>query len=272
MFPYAYLWLSAGAHLSLPACRKDMEKKQVNKHEKNSDIFGRAIKAYYLNGDEEDILVHSPDFDDDIIPVKYLFRNYDGMPLLEQTAIEHSSGKVLDIGCGAGSHALYLQNERNLSITAIDTSEGAIEVCRLRGIKDARVTSFQEFSGEKFDTLLLLMNGTGIVGKLENLYAFFEKLKTLLNPGGQVLIDSSDLSYLFEGDEDGGIWLDASAGYYGELLYRLTYKNESSATFNWLYVDFNTLNYAASLHGFSCELLKDGEHYDYLAKLSIETE
>lgn len=249
-----------------------MKNKQVNNEQKNPDIFGKAIRAFYLHKDEEDIVVHSPDFDDDIIPVKYLFRNFDGMPILEQTALQRSCGAVLDVGCGAGSHALYLQDEKKLQVTAIDTSEGAIEVCRSRGITDARVASFLEFSGEKFDTILLLMNGTGIIGRLENLYAFFEKLKTLLNPGGQVLIDSSDLRYLFDADEDGGIWIDASDGYYGELSYSLSYKNETSTSFNWLYLDYNTLNLAASQNGFSCDLLREGEHYDYLAKLTMITE
>jgi len=242
----------------------------VKPHKNNPDIFGNAIKDFYLNGEAEDIIVHSPDFDDDVIPVDYLFRKYPDMPPLEQQALKQSFGRVLDIGCGAGSHSLYLQKEKELAVTAIDTSAGAIEVCGLRGIRDARNISLEEFQEETFDTLLLLMNGTGIVGQMKNLDTFFHKLKTLLNPGGQVLIDSSDLSYLFDKDEDGGIWIDASKGYYGELQYSLSYGNETSAAFDWLYLDFNSLHLAASKNGFECELLKEGEHYDYLAKLTIK--
>lgn len=235
---------------------------------KDPDIFGKAMKAYYLQGDEEDIVVKSPDFDDDTIPVPYLFRDYKGMPLLEQKALEKCFGRILDVGCGAGSHSLYLQEKKKLDVTAIDTSEGAIEVCGLRGVKDARRVSFDEFTGEKYDTVLLLMNGTGIVGRLKNLDQFFNKLKELLKVDGQVLIDSSDLSYLFDADEDGGIWVDASAGYYGELQYRLKYKNETSSSFDWLYLDFNSLSLAANKNQFRCELLEEGEHYDYLARLT----
>ena len=239
-------------------------------HKNNPDIFGKAIKVFHLHGKADDIVVHSPDFDDDVIPVDYLFRNYSEMPPLEQKALQKCRGRVLDIGCGAGSHALYLQEEKGLQVTAIDTSEGAIEVSSLRGIKDVRTVSFEDFSGEQFDTLLLLMNGTGIVGRMENLDNFFLKLKTLLKPDGQVLIDSSDLSYLFDQDEDGGIWIDTSEGYYGELQYSLSYGRETSAVFDWLYLDFNSLHLAASKNGFICELLKEGEHYDYLAKLTIK--
>lgn len=234
-----------------------------------TDIFGNAMKAYFLNGDEEEIIVHSPDFDDDVIPVPYLFRSYEEMPPLEKLALENCFGKVLDVGCGAGSHSLYLQEKRGMEVTAIDTSEGAIEVCKLRGVKDARKIAFEDLSGEKYDTIILLMNGTGIVGRLNKLDTFFLKVKELLKPGGQVLIDSSDLSYLFDPDEDGGIWVDAASGYYGELQYRLSYGRESSETFDWLYLDYNSLSLAASKNGFRCELLKEGEHYDYLAKLTI---
>lgn len=241
------------------------------KNEKNNpDIFGKAIKAYFENGDAKDILVHSPDFDDDVIPVPYLFRNFSEMPPLEKKALSLSKGRVLDVGCGAGSHALYLQEEKKLEVTAIDTSAGAIEVCENRGIKDARNISFEDLSEETFDTILLLMNGTGIVGKMRNLDTFFQKLKSLLNPEGQVLIDSSDLVYLFDTDEDGGVWVDAANGYYGELTYSLSYKGETSKSFDWLYLDFDSLYLASLKNGFACEQVMKGEHYDYLARLTLK--
>lgn len=240
------------------------------KKKNNPDIFGKAITAFYQNADEEDIVVHSADFDDDVIPVPYLFRSFKDMPKLEQKALKLCFGKVLDVGCGAGSHSLYLQEERKLQVTAIDTSAGAIEVCRKRGISDARNVAFEEISEEKFDTILLLMNGTGIVGKMRFLDAFFQQLKKLLAKNGQVLIDSSDLIYLFDADEDGGVWIDASEGYYGELIYRLSYKGETSESFPWLYLDFDSLYLAAGKNGFNCELAFEGSHYEYLAKLTLK--
>lgn len=242
----------------------------MNSDNNDPDIFGMAIRDFYLHGKDNDIIVHSPDFDDDVIPVPYLFRDFSQMPPLEQAALTKSRGRVLDIGCGAGSHALYLQEEKELQVTAIDVSEGAIEICNLRGIRDARKLSFEAFSGETYDTVLLLMNGTGIIGRLQGLDAFFTKLKTLLNHKGQVLLDSSDLSYLFDADEDGGIWVDLAQGYYGELQYSMSYGGKTSASFNWLYLDFQTLHLAATKNGFNCELLKEGTHFDYLAKLTLQ--
>lgn len=90
---------------------------------------------------------------------------------------------------------------------------------------------------ETFDTILMLMNGSGIIGKLENMAAFFQKMKQLLRPGGCILMDSSDLRYLFE-DEDGSFLIDLAGDYYGEIDFRMQYKNIKGDSFDWLYVDF----------------------------------
>lgn len=119
---------------------------------------------------------------------------------------------------------------------------------------------------ETFDTILMLMNGSGIIGKLENMAAFFQKMKQLLRPGGCILMDSSDLRYLFE-DEDGSFLIDLAGDYYGEIDFRMQYKNIKGDSFDWLYVDFQTLNLYAAGNGFEAELIKEGEHYDYLTRL-----
>lgn len=231
------------------------------------DVFGKAISAYYHTQDETPILVHSPDFDDDEILIPYLFRDFKEMPELEQTALEHATGKVLDVGCGAGSHALFLQNEKHLKLTAIDISEGALEICELRGVHEVKKIDYFELKDEEFDTILLLMNGTGIIQKLDQIDKFFQHSKSLLSKSGKILIDSSDLSYLFDPDEDGGIWIDPNAPYYGELEFSISYKGETSPAFNWLYIDATTFANAAERNNFSFEILKKGEHYDYLAIL-----
>lgn len=228
------------------------------------DIFGQAVLDHYQYNNSENIKVLSEDFDEDEIPTDYLFRQLKEMPPIEKKALKLSKGKTLDVGCCAGSHALALQ-EKGIEVKAIDISQGAIQVARLRGIKNAVVQDFFQ-EREKFDTILMLMNGIGIVGKLKNLTEFFQHLKTILNPDGKVLLDSSDLQYLFDREEDGSIWVDPTQ-YYGELNYQIQYKDEISAVFDWLYVDFNSLQLAAESNGFSCKLIQEGEHYDYLAEL-----
>ena len=233
------------------------------------DLFGKAMFDFQTNNSPEDIITETTISEEDKMSVDYLFRSYNDMPKLEQKALQLAFGKILDVGCGAGSHTLSLQNDRNLEVTSIDISEKAIETCKLRGVKNAKVQNILDFEGEKFDTIILLMNGVGIFGKLENCNKFLSKLKSLLNPGGQILLDSSDIIYMFDEDEDGGKWIPSNNDYYGELVFNISYKGEKEEPFDWLYLDYNTLQNAAIANGLKCELILEGEHYDYLAKLSI---
>ena len=230
------------------------------------DLFGQAILDYQQGQYTEDLKTETSISEEDVLPLPYLFRDYAQMPLLEQQALQMARGRVLDVGCGAGSHALYLQNERGLEVTAIDLSVKAIEVCHLRGIRSARVQNVLDTS-EKYDTLLLLMNGAGMCGRLKKMPAFFAHLKTLLNEGGQILTDSSDIIYMFDQNPDGSYDVPLYGDYYGELEYIVKYKGKREKPFNWLYVDYNTLQNVAHAVGLQCELVAQGEHYDYLARL-----
>jgi len=230
------------------------------------DLFGQAILDFQTNNSPEDLQTETSISEADEMPVAYLFRVFDQMPLLEQTALELAKGKTLDVGCGAGSHSLYLQ-DKGLEVTAIDISAKAIAACQLRGLKHARVQHVLAIQNETFDTILLLMNGTGIFRTLEELPTYLQKLQSLLNPNGQILIDSSDLIYMYDENEDGSYSIPAE-GYYGELTFTMSYKGQTEEPFPWLYLDYNTLQRAAQAHGFQCDLLVEGDHYDYLARLS----
>ena len=233
------------------------------------DVFGMALKDYQNGQYTEDIKTFSSLDEEDVIPVPYLFRTFDEMPKIEQKALELARGNVLDIGAGAGSHSLYLQN-KGLKVTALDNSEGAISVCKARGVESTVKNSILNYSEENFDTLLLLMNGVGLAGKLKNLSAFLQHLASLLQPNGQILLDSSDIVYMFEQDDDGGYWIPDDGSYYGEVEFEMEYKGHKSKPFDWVYVDINTLQNACESNGFNCELILSGEHYDYLAKLTLK--
>ena len=234
----------------------------------NKDPMGAAIADYFAKGRAAKLRVFSSQFDEDEIPAEQLFRTFDEMPPLEQTALRMAQGKILDCGAGSGCHALALQ-DMGKDVEAIDISPLSVDVMQKLGVKQAfQINLFDENYLQKFDTILMLMNGSGIIGKLENMNTFFTKMKQLLNPGGCIYMDSSDLRYLFE-DEDGSFLVDLAAGYYGEIDFRMQYKQVKGETFDWLYVDYQTLSYYAAENGFKAELIEEGEHYDYLACLKM---
>jgi SAM-dependent methyltransferase len=232
------------------------------------DLFGKAILDFQTNNAPANLITETTISEEDEMSVAYLFRNFDEMPKMEQQALRLAKGKVLDVGCGAGSHSLYLQNHEKLDVTAIDVSKSAIEACLLRGIKKAEVQDVMTLKNQKFDTILLMMNGAGMCGKLKKMPAFLTQLKSLLNDNGQILLDSSDIIYMFDEDEDGGKWIPSNNDYYGEVIFNISYKGEKEQPFDWMYIDYNTLQNAAIANNLKCELLLEGEHFDYLARLT----
>lgn len=231
-----------------------------------ADIFGLALTDYHNDAYTEDIIVHSSIAEDDVIPIPYLFRSFVEMPPIEQKALSLCKGTTLDIGSGAGSHSLWLQ-EQGFEVTGIDISKGAVALSRKRNLKNVVHTSILKHTGS-YDTLLLLMNGTGIFERLDKIESYLQQLKSLLMPGGQILIDGSDIKYMFE-DEDGGYWVDTHRAYYGEVTYAMSYKGQRSDTFDWLYLDYETLKTFAQKNELACELILEGDHYDYLARLTV---
>ena len=232
------------------------------------DLMGRAIWDYYYQENSEDLQTETSISELDDLPVSYLFRDYQEMNALEKKALDLSFGKVLDVGSGAGSHSLYLQNERKLEVTALDISPKSIEICKARGVKNAICEDLLQFSEKNFDTILLLMNGTGIFQSLEHIDQYLQKLKSLVAENGQILLDSTDILYMYDQDEDGGVLVPAK-GYYGELDYYLHYKGESELPMKWLYLDFDTLENAAIANGFKIQKIEQLED-SYLAQLTLK--
>ncbi len=233
----------------------------------NKDPMGTAIYDFFKYGKAARLRVFSSQFDEDEIPVATLFRSYNEMPPIEQTALRLSTGKILDVGAGSGCHTLALR-EMGKDATAIDISPLSVKVMKERGLNAMPVNLFDPLFCESFDTILMLMNGSGIIGKLEHLGDFFQRMKLLLRPGGCILMDSSDLKYLFE-EEDGSYLIDLAGDYYGEIDFRMQYKQVKGDTFDWLYIDFDTLSLYAAQHGFKAEMVEEGSHYAYLAKLTL---
>ena len=227
--------------------------------------MGRAIAEYYKTGKAEKLKVFSPMFEEDELPLPTLFRSYDEMPEIERKALNLAKGKTLDVGAGSGCHSLVLQ-DRGIDVTAIDISPHSVETMKERGVKKVLEHDFFTLKGQ-YDTILMLMNGIGIMGTLERMPVFFKLLDRILTPGGQVLCESSDICYVYETD-DGIIELPDDMNYYGELSFCMQYKDTIGEPFDWLYIDADTLMKKAEENGYAVEVLAEGNHYDYLARIT----
>ena len=220
--------------------------------------------------------VFSPMFEEDEMPLATLFRSYEEMPEIERKALDMARGRVLDVGAGAGCHSLVLQ-QRGVDVTAIDISPLSVEAMKKRGVRKVFEQDFFTLEGQ-YDTILMLMNGIGIVGTLERLPRFFRQLDKVLAPKGQVLCDSSDISYVFEDERlqegdgtsemNGVIDIPNEMGYYGERSFRMQYKDTIGEPFDWLYIDVETLKEKAAINGYAVEVVAEGKHYDYLARIT----
>jgi len=174
---------------------------------------------------------------------------------------------VLDIGGGVGSHSLELQN-KGYDVTLLDSSNGCCNTASQRGVKQVINGDFYAFNpSEKYDTLLLMMNGIGIAAAIDHLPTFFAKAKEYLKPDGQIILDSSDLRYLYI-DENSYCELPQEQ-YYGEVMYTMSYQKYKTQPFEWLFIDAAILRERALENGFMFTKIADGTHYDYLAKLSL---
>lgn len=237
--------------------------------------MGRAILDYVRHhGVDEKLYVLSPMFDDDEMPLSTLFRTLDAMPMIERKALTMCEGSTLDVGAASGCHSLVLQ-ERGIDVTAIDISPLSVEAMKERGVRNVYEQDFFSLGSQgvpsslskQYNTILMLMNGIGIVGTLERMPYFFKILDDILAPGGQVLCDSSDISYVFE-DEEGFIEYPDDTEYYGELTFQMKYKDITSEPFSWLYIDADTLKTIAEQCGYKADIIAEGEHYDYLVRLT----
>ncbi len=236
---------------------------------KHQDPIGHAVWDY-LNGIKgEPIIVKTNIAEDEQLLPAYFFRTFDKMPVQEKEALKRCSGKILDIGAGAGVHSIWLQNQ-GFDVDSFDISPLSCDTMRKRGIKNVFLKDVYTLKEQKYDTILLLMNGAGVAQTLPGLEKLLLHLKTLLNPGGKILADSSDLLYLFT-DENGEMWVDIAADtYYGELEYQLSYKTIIGKPFPWLFVDPETFANYAKLCGFTVKDKIAGVHFDYMVEIVVE--
>jgi len=225
------------------------------------DIYGNALLDFHKTGKADILWLHNSYDEPEEMPIEVFYRGEDDMPEIELKALGLCKGKVLDVGAGVGSHALML-DKKGVDVTAIDISSIAVQIMLERGVKHPKLQDFFTVK-DKFDTLLFMMNGIGLTGTLQGFEEFLKEAKLLLNPKGQLLFDSSDISYLY----DDMPMLQNQ--YFGEISYCYEYKKQKGNWFNWLYIDPTTLQRLCKQHGWTCKIVYVDEQDQYLAQLTL---
>lgn len=224
------------------------------------DIYGKALKDYFQGKKTSKLWLYNSYGRPEEMPIDVFFRPEADMPELETIALDLCKGKTLDIGAGVGSHALILQ-AKGIDVTALEISEKACEIMKYRKVKQVVNADILNYESQKYDTILMLMNGIGLCETILGLENFLQYIKKLVLPGGQLIFDSSDIAYLYKPDDF------ISSNYYGEISYQYEYQKVKGKWFKWLYVDFDTLNAIAEKIGWQCELIYEDEMDQYLVCL-----
>lgn len=234
---------------------------------KKTDVLGLAALDYLRGKKDATIMIEMDVAGIDPLPVSYLFRNYRSMPSIEKKALNLCRGKIVDVGAGTGIHVDWLQ-KKGFEVHALDHSPQMVEVMEKMGIKNIHHKKLTDFHMKGFDTILLLMNGIGLVQRLKNLKPFLRHASSLLNPGGQILIESTDIIYIYE-QQDGSYLVPLHKNYYGEVEMIARYDGLISHPFRWVYVDSETLAAKSSEVGLETEIIFRGRNHNYLARLTL---
>lgn len=224
------------------------------------DLFGQALLDFYHGRFQGPLLLHNEYGEPEEIPIESYFREEDAYTDLELFALEHVAGKALDVGAASGRHALFLQ-QKGLEVAGMDISPLCGELMKTLGVKWIIIKDILQYSGDHYDTIFMLMNGIGIAGDLVGLEVLLRHLKTLVKPGGQLLLDSSNISYLYEDVEL------PKHKYFGQLAFHYEYMGKKDDEFTWLYVDQDRLKEMAVKCGWNCQVIFEDETDAYLARL-----
>lgn len=234
---------------------------------KAMDPFGTALLAYFEGDTAAELIIRRDDGQEIPLPVGHFFRDPSGFTPIENAAMDRCLGHVLDVGAGTGLHSLVLQ-QRGLPVTAIDISPHAVNIMKRRGLTDVQCADIFEFQGGRFDTLLMMGHGIGMVETIAGLDRFLAHAQELLSDDGQVLLDSLDVRNT---DDPGNLayhQANRQAGRYsGEIRLQSEFRGDKGLYCGWLQVDPETLKEHAKSAGWRCEVVLQEESGDHLTRL-----
>lgn len=231
------------------------------------DAHGHALYDYFKDESGYVLVERDDGYINPTLSAQVYFTEYDEWPEHVKNALQHVRGTVLDIGCGAGRHSLWLQENR-FEVTGIDVSPLTVEVCKLRGLKKVEVLPIADITPELgvFDTIIMFGNNFGLVESFDKARWFLEKLQDITTERGRIIAESRDpyqtkvpehLEYHEFNRKKGRMA--------GQLRLRTRYKKYMDPWFDYLIVSKEEMKGILKDTGWSVKKFIDGEHSMYVA-------
>ncbi|BDS05767.1 hypothetical protein NT6N_08070 [Oceaniferula spumae] len=229
--------------------------------------FSRALTDYHSGCHDTVFVIRRDDGYEQTVPVAPFFDS-ENFPPLESRALDECRGRVLDVGSAAGRHSLELLR-RGMKVTSLDILPEMEAIMKDRGLSDVVIADIFTFSGERYDTLLMLMNGIGMTATFDGLLQFLRHAHNLIAPGGQIVCDSIDVGVTKNPQHV--VYRErnlASGRLPGQQVFTIEYDGEPPIQFDWLHIDFQTLSKACDETGWKADLLSSEEGGHYLCRLA----
>ena len=238
----------------------------------SEDAYGRQIYEHH-HGRRAFEIVERDDgyFDTSSGPMPY-FDAFENWPPHQRQAMEYATGRVLDIGCGAGRHSLYLQ-EKGLEVVGIDNSPLAVETCKLRGLKNAIVVPIAKINSKlgKFDTILMLGNNFGLFGSFDRARRLLKRFHGITNAGARIIAESNDPYQTTEPFHLAYHELNRTRGRMsGQLRIRVRFKSYATPSFDYLLVSKDEMQQILAETGWTIGRFLDSGGSGYIAIINRE--
>jgi SAM-dependent methyltransferase len=240
--------------------------------DKTQDAYGQQLLAQFNSGTPKAEFIERDDnFIDTGSEAGLYFFEYEQWSPVEQKAIKQVKGRVLDIGCGAGRHSLYLQR-KGFEVSAIDNSPGAIEVCKLRGVKNAMVKSIVEiddFEPNSFDTILMMGNNFGLFGDAENAESLLKELYRITSSDAQIIAGTRNPYKTNSPEHLEYHELNRQRGRMpGQIRMRVRYGKTVGEWFDYLFVSPEEMKEMVADANWQLKELMESESANYFAVIS----
>ncbi|MFQ6064211.1 MAG: class I SAM-dependent methyltransferase [Candidatus Bathyarchaeia archaeon] len=231
------------------------------------DAYGQELWAYYKGRAVFEIVERDDGYISASTYPRIYFSDYEDWPLHEKDAMRFVKGKVLDIGCGAGRHSLYLQ-KKGFYVLGIDSSPLAIKLCKLRGLKKAEVMPLEDiaFKPNSFDTIIMMGGNFGLFGSFKKARRMLKRFHRMTSKNAMLIAETRD-PYKTENPEhlEYHKFNKRRGRMSGQLRIRIRFGKHATRWFDYLLVSKEEMKEILRGTGWRIRKFLDSEGSQYIA-------